>query len=141
MYVGISTQLTRIHVPPQLFSAIKMQVDREKTNGQFWLTGSQKFQLMRGITESLAGRVAIVDLLGLSQGCLRNTRIERRQKVGAGGTAIIRRSFANSAPARLPEYNYRRRHKRFEAAEHPLRQWQPTSGHPRAIRSRMSHRT
>ena len=59
--------IDEIQYAPQLFSAIKLQVDREKTNGQFWLTGSQKFQLMRGITESLAGRVAIVDLLGLSQ--------------------------------------------------------------------------
>ena len=33
----------------------------------FWLTGSQKFHLMQGITESLAGRVAIIDMLGLSQ--------------------------------------------------------------------------
>ncbi len=33
----------------------------------FWLTGSQKFHLMQGITESLTGRVAVLDLLGLSQ--------------------------------------------------------------------------
>lgn len=32
----------------------------------FWLTGSQQFQLMQGVTESLAGRVGIVNLLGLS---------------------------------------------------------------------------
>ncbi|GAB1394874.1 ATP-binding protein [Rhodocyclaceae bacterium] len=59
--------IDEIQYAPQLFSAIKLQVDREKINGRFWLTGSQKFQLMRGITETLAGRVAIVDLLGLSQ--------------------------------------------------------------------------
>jgi predicted AAA+ superfamily ATPase len=59
--------IDEVQYAPQLFSAIKLQVDRHTTNGQFWLTGSQKFQLMRGITESLAGRVAIVDLLGLSQ--------------------------------------------------------------------------
>lgn len=59
--------IDEIQYAPQLFSAIKIQVDREKRNGQFWLTGSQKFQLMQGITETLAGRVAIVDLLGLSQ--------------------------------------------------------------------------
>ncbi|CAB1369906.1 ATPase [Denitratisoma oestradiolicum] len=59
--------IDEIQYAPQLFSAIKMQVDRDKSNGQFWLTGSQKFHLMRGITETLAGRVAIVDLLGLSQ--------------------------------------------------------------------------
>lgn len=32
----------------------------------FWLTGSQQFQLMKGVTESLAGRVGIINLLGLS---------------------------------------------------------------------------
>ena len=42
-------------------------VDRKKQNGMYWLIGSQKFHLMKGITESLAGRVAIIDLLGLSQ--------------------------------------------------------------------------
>ena len=59
--------IDEVQYAPQLFSAIKLHVDRHKVNGQFWLTGSQKFELMKGITESLAGRVAIVDLLGLSQ--------------------------------------------------------------------------
>ncbi|MBV6272971.1 ATP-binding protein [Alcaligenaceae bacterium CGII-47] len=59
--------IDEVQYAPQLFSAIKLHVDREQINGQFWLTGSQKFQLMRHITESLAGRVAIIDLLGLSQ--------------------------------------------------------------------------
>ena len=58
--------IDEIQYAPQLFSAIKIVVDREKRNGMFWLTGSQKFHLMRGITESLAGRVAIIDLLGFS---------------------------------------------------------------------------
>jgi len=59
--------IDEIQYAPQLFSAIKMNVDRAQTNGAFWLTGSQKFEMMRGVTESLAGRVAIVDLLGFSQ--------------------------------------------------------------------------
>lgn len=59
--------IDEVQYAPELFSAIKIIVDREKKNGLFWLTGSQKFHLMRGITESLAGRVAIIDLLGLSQ--------------------------------------------------------------------------
>lgn len=42
-------------------------VDKSKEKGQFFLTGSQKFHLMKNITESLAGRVAIIDMLGLSQ--------------------------------------------------------------------------
>lgn len=59
--------IDEIQYAPQLFSAIKVMVDRQKRNGMFWLTGSQKFHLMRGITESLAGRVAVLDLLGLSR--------------------------------------------------------------------------
>jgi len=50
----------------ELFSYIKMYVDKNKTYGAFWLTGSQKFHLMKNITETLAGRVAILDLLGIS---------------------------------------------------------------------------
>jgi predicted AAA+ superfamily ATPase len=59
--------IDEVQYAPGLFSAIKMIVDREKRPGQFWLTGSQKFHLMKGITESLAGRVAILDLLGFSE--------------------------------------------------------------------------
>ena len=59
--------IDEIQYAPELFSYIKIAVDREKRNGMYWLTGSQKFHLMKGVTESLAGRVAIIDLLGLSQ--------------------------------------------------------------------------
>ncbi|MEN8236192.1 MAG: ATP-binding protein [Pseudomonadota bacterium] len=59
--------IDEVQYAPQLFSAIKIIADREQKSGLFWLTGSQKFHLMKGITESLAGRVAIIDLLGLSQ--------------------------------------------------------------------------
>jgi predicted AAA+ superfamily ATPase len=59
--------IDEVQYAPQLFSYIKITIDREKKNGLFWLTGSQKFHLMSGISESLAGRVAILDLLGLSQ--------------------------------------------------------------------------
>lgn len=64
--------IDEIQYAPELFSAIKMVVDKSKKNGLFWLTGSQKFNLMDGISESLAGRVAIMDLLGLSQAELRS---------------------------------------------------------------------
>ena len=59
--------IDEVQYAPNLFSYIKIIVDRQKANGLFWLIGSQKFHLMKGITESLAGRVAIIDLLGLSQ--------------------------------------------------------------------------
>lgn len=58
--------IDEVQYAPELMSYIKIIVDKEKKNGLFWLTGSQKFHLMKGITESLAGRVAVLDLLGLS---------------------------------------------------------------------------
>ncbi len=59
--------IDEVQYAPELFSAIKIAVDRSRRPGQYWLTGSQKFHLMQGITESLAGRVAVLDLLGLSR--------------------------------------------------------------------------
>ena len=47
---------------PNLFSYIKMKVDRSNENGMYWLTGSQQFHLMKNVSESLAGRVGIVNL-------------------------------------------------------------------------------
>ena len=44
-----------------------MIVDRLGENGLFLLSGSQKFELTKGISETLAGRVGICELLGLSQ--------------------------------------------------------------------------
>lgn len=49
---------------PNLFSYIKMKVDRSDENGMYWLTGSQQFHLMKNVSESLAGRVGIVNLNG-----------------------------------------------------------------------------
>jgi len=58
--------IDEIQYAPQLLPLIKMAVDRQRKRGLFWLTGSQQFHLMRGISETLAGRVAILSLLGLS---------------------------------------------------------------------------
>ncbi len=57
---------------PSILFAIKDIVDNavyngEDANGMFWLTGSQKFVMMKNISESLAGRVAIFTMLPLSQ--------------------------------------------------------------------------
>lgn len=60
--------IDEVQYAPQLFPYIKMIVDNDQTNGQYWLTGSQQFRLMKNVTESLAGRVALLDLQGLSQG-------------------------------------------------------------------------
>lgn len=49
------------------FPVIKEWVDGHKVAGQFWLSESQQFLMMKDVSESLAGRVAILKLLGLSQ--------------------------------------------------------------------------
>jgi len=51
----------------ELLPYIKMAADRSQQPGLFWLTGSQQFHLMKGVSESLAGRVAVIHLLGLSR--------------------------------------------------------------------------
>lgn len=55
-----------IQYAPQLFSYIKMITDKNNLKGQFYLTGSQQFHMMKNISESLAGRIGILNLLGLS---------------------------------------------------------------------------
>lgn len=58
--------IDEVQYAPQIFRYIKMHVDKNKTKGAFVLTGSQAFQLMRGVSETLAGRMAIIELKGLS---------------------------------------------------------------------------
>ncbi len=52
---------------PELLPHIKIAADRTRKPGLFWLTGSQTFQVMKGVSESLAGRIGIVKLLGFSR--------------------------------------------------------------------------
>lgn len=47
---------------PELLMAIKRYVDKKRTVGDFLLTGSAQFSLMRGVVDSLAGRAAYLDL-------------------------------------------------------------------------------
>ena len=47
---------------PELFPYIKINVDNVNDNGRYWITGSQQFHLMKNASESLAGRVGIVNL-------------------------------------------------------------------------------
>ena len=58
--------IDEIQMAPKLLPYIKMYVDEHGNNGDFWLTGSHAFDLMENVTESLAGRIAIVHLLGFS---------------------------------------------------------------------------
>ena len=64
--------IDEIQYVPELLPYIKAKVDEVRTvdsakaRGMYWLTGSQKFELMQGVSESLAGRIGIFNMYGLS---------------------------------------------------------------------------
>jgi predicted AAA+ superfamily ATPase len=58
--------IDEIQYAPQILPYIKISVDNSGKKGDFWLTGSQAFHMMKNVSESLAGRVGIVNLRGLS---------------------------------------------------------------------------
>lgn len=51
---------------PELFSAVKWVVDQSQEKGRIILTGSQTYHLMKGVSESLAGRIRIIEMPSLS---------------------------------------------------------------------------
>lgn len=58
--------IDEVHHAPQLLPYIKAVVDESHERGAFWLSGSQQFRLMKGVSESLAGRVGVLQLQGFS---------------------------------------------------------------------------
>ncbi len=59
--------IDEVQYAPELFTYIKLYIDEHHSPGDFWMTGSQIFRLMRGVQESLAGRVALLHMSPLSQ--------------------------------------------------------------------------
>lgn len=58
--------IDEVQYAPELFPYIKIYADKKGKNGQYWLTGSQQFSIIKNVKESLAGRVGIINLLGFS---------------------------------------------------------------------------
>ncbi len=82
--------IDEIQYAPELLPYIKMSVDEERKPGQYWLTGSQQFQLMKNVSESLAGRVGIMQLLGLSR--MESSGQGRNQKPFLSDAALFQKS-------------------------------------------------
>ena len=59
--------IDEVQFAPELFPYIKMEIDNGAAPGSYLMTGSQKYQLMKLAGESLAGRIAILRMSGLSQ--------------------------------------------------------------------------
>ena len=59
--------IDEVQYAPELFTYIKIHIDEHHNPGDFWMTGSQIFRLMKGVQESLAGRVALLHMSPMSQ--------------------------------------------------------------------------
>ena len=59
--------IDEIQYAPELLPYLKIRIDLDRTPGQYFLTGSQMFRLMKNVSESLAGRVGLLSLYGFSR--------------------------------------------------------------------------
>ena len=77
--------IDEIQYAPQLLKYIKIRVDRDQKRGQFLITGSQQFTLMKGLQETLAGRVALFQLtpMAVTEGSESKQSYEYRALVGS----------------------------------------------------------
>lgn len=109
--------IDEVQYAPELFTYIKIHVDKHHNPGDFWLTGSQVFKLMRGVQESLAGRVAVLSLTSLSQAEISNGKMEpfaidlealnqrSKERKTADTREIFGRIFKGSMPAIISGVN------------------------------------
>lgn len=103
--------IDEVQYAPELFTYIKLHVDKNHNPGDFWLTGSQVFKLMRGVQESLAGRVAALSLTSLTQAEICDGQMEpftidmealisrSKERKQADTRDIFARIFRGSMPA------------------------------------------
>ncbi len=103
--------IDEVQYAPELFTYIKIYADSHHEPGAFWLTGSQVFKLMRGVRESLAGRVAVLSLTSLAQAEISGTdmkpfivdladlREREALRIPADTREIFQRIYGGSMPA------------------------------------------
>lgn len=63
---GQPVVLDEIQYVPEILQYIKIRIDNHRVPGAWVMTGSQQFHLMKNILETLAGRIAILELLPFS---------------------------------------------------------------------------
>lgn len=103
--------IDEVQYAPELFTYIKVHVDKYHEPGAFWLTGSQVFKLMRGVQESLAGRVAVLSMTSLCQAEIDEGKLQpfalelkslsdrEKQRKPADTKAIFEKIYRGSMPA------------------------------------------
>jgi len=109
--------IDEVQYAPELFTYIKIHVDKNHEHGAFWLTGSQVFKLMSGVQESLAGRVAVLSLTSLSQAEICGGKMEpftvdmdslaarTKERKVVDTRAVFERIFNGSMPAIISGQN------------------------------------
>lgn len=103
--------IDEVQYAPELFTYIKIYADSHHEPGAFWLIGSQVFKLMRGVQESLAGRVAVLSMTSLTQAeiCgsamtpfdvnLEALMTREKKRTPADASEIFERIYRGSMPA------------------------------------------
>jgi len=87
--------IDEIQKMPEILTAIKMDVDRKRVNGSYLLTGSSNIMAYKNIADSLAGRIAVLELMPLS--C---------KEIGSKDDDILDTLFSQKiAKVRLPDIN------------------------------------
>lgn len=79
--------IDEIQYAPNLFRKIKEIVDSGCDNGDIWITSSQSYKLMEGVSESLAGRITIIEMQSLSQ-----AEIDGRENISFDIDSILERN-------------------------------------------------
>ena len=100
--------LDEIQRTPFLLSYIQLIVDQNNLNGQFILTGSQNLYLMSAVSQSLAGRVGILNLLPFSIKELQQSGIQYENFTDYGHTGFLPRVYDKKQRAWTAYSNYYR---------------------------------
>ena len=93
--------IDEVQYAPELFSYIKIAVDRGAAPGSYWLTGSQSFHLMELAQESLAGRTAILHMSALSQSELYGDGSSEPFRLDLAALQDCSQHLASASPAEL----------------------------------------
>lgn len=98
--------LDEIQHAPNLLSYIQTIVDREKKNGYFIITGSQNLLVDEAVTQTLAGRIALLTLFPLSLSELENASLIPKKIEEAVFKGSYPRVYAENIPSEKVYANY-----------------------------------
>lgn len=98
--------IENVQYAPALLSYIKMEVDKSNEKGKYWLTGSQRFELMKNVSESLAGRISILEMSSLSLAEKKgfSSKLFNPEHIESNIDLDINAVFKNIFEGGMPEY-------------------------------------